>query len=179
MDIHCFLEEYDISTKSWFVPTEYIYKVNSREDIKDFWDDRSYWTFAWLGCNYRAKAIQPINNPRGLPIDISETLNSLKRYSIEDGHDHSYYTLDELLEYFEIPVYCEKEFSQEYLNYLKRENKEVWQDEEWYKQCGGNIQTKWTTPTSEIINEIFINKIKTISKNKNPKHLRIVFWFDN
>lgn len=186
MDIHCFLEEYDESTKSWFVPKDYIYEVEYnfnnnlvREDIEDFWDDRSYWTFAWLGCNYRSKSIQPINAPRGLPPDISETLNSLKRYSIEDGHNHSWFTFDELLEYFEVPVYCESKFSQEYLNYLKRENKEVWQDEEWYKQYGGNIETKWTMPVLEVINEDFINIVKETTDNKNPKHMRIVFWFDN
>jgi hypothetical protein len=179
MDIHCFLEEYDTLKQCWDVPKQYLYTSSFGENVHDIWDDRSYWTFAWLGCNYRSKAIQPITEPRGLPFDISDKLKQLQSYSIEDGHNCSWFTLDELLEYFEVPVYCEKEFSQEYLNYLKRENKEVWQDPIWYKQYGGNIETKWTMPVSEVVNEDFINIIKESVKNKNPKHLRIVFWFDN
>lgn len=184
MDIHCFLEEYDETTNKWFVPLEYIYSRNrdnkTNMDIKDFWKDRKYWLFAWLGCNYRMNAIQPINGPRGLPSDVSNELKELKGYWINgDGHNYSYFTFDELLEYFEIPVYCEMEFTQEYLNYLKRENKEVWQDEKWYKQYEGTIKTKWTMPISEVVNEEFINKVKEASKDKNPKHLRIVFWFDD
>jgi hypothetical protein len=34
-------------------------------------------------------------------------------------------------------------------------------------------------PVSKIVNENFINLVKEESKNKNPNHLRIVFWFDN
>jgi hypothetical protein len=179
MDIHCFLEEFNPNTQLWDVPKKYIYKGYNRNDIRNFWDDRSYWTFAWLGCNYRAKAIQPINAPRGLPLDISNTLNTLQSYSIEDGHNHSYLTFKELLDYFTVPVYCEANFTQEYLNYLKRENKEVWQDEQWYLRCNGNILTKWTMPAEETINNDFIRLVTTEAQQSNPNHLRIVFWFDN
>jgi len=169
MDIHCFLEEYNEKTRLWKL-----------SDTKDFWDQRSYWTFAWLGCNFRANFIQPINLPRGLPSDISNTLKEQKDYSIQDGHSHSYFTFEELLEYFGIPVYCKSEFSQKYLDFLKREHKEIWQDIDFYLACDkGTIKETWTMPVDEIVNSEFIDLVKKESKNKNPNHLRIVFWFDN
>ena len=182
-DIHCFLEEYDEQTKKWDLSKDCIEKDSYREGnrAKDFWDDRSYWTFAWLGCNYRAKSIQYINAPRGLPEDVSETLKQLEGYWIleNDGHNYSHFYFDELLEYFEVPVYCKAEFSPEYLAYLKREGKEVWQDPDWYKNIYGTVEKTWTMPVEEVVNNDFINKVKEKAKGRNPKHLRIVFWFDN
>ena len=181
-DIHCFLEEYDDQTKKWFFPKEYIGTWGTGEPKAiDFWGERSYWTFAWLGCNYRARSIQPINEPRGLPNDISETLKKLEGYWFPDGdgHNYSHFYFDELLEYFEVPVYFKGKFKQEYLDYLKREGKDLSTDDEWYKGLYGAVEKIFTKTVEDVVNNDFIDKVKEKAKDRNPKHLRIVFWFDN
>jgi hypothetical protein len=72
---------------------EYIIEYSDR-----FYNGRNYALFEYLS-GVRGDDDNAISKPRGVPKDVSNTV----KYEIDsygsDGHSHSYFTLDELLQY--------------------------------------------------------------------------------
>ncbi len=64
-----------------------------------FYSGRNYDLFAKLADvrNY-ANNIEPLDQPRGIPEDASYAYKLMVKEMGNDGHSHSYFTLDELLE---------------------------------------------------------------------------------
>lgn len=141
--------------------------------LVDFCGDRNYYRFAILA-NVRNYGNTPyIDDPRGLPEDVTkEVAADCERWG-EDGHSHSYFTLNELLDYQEniVPL----------------------------RWCQGTNQAGWAFYKWEMENAALIPLIEAIKKRadelfviydglweSNPKeayklsdNIRIVFWFDN
>jgi hypothetical protein len=118
-DIHFFVERVSISEqrnrklnelfnesmeKNLKLKWESVDKWNTEDgyssvSYKDsFYSPRDYRLFARLA-DVRNSGINPISEPRGFPNNISrEVSDYIKRWE-GDGHSHTYYYLDELLEY--------------------------------------------------------------------------------
>jgi hypothetical protein len=101
-DIHFFVERFNDETETW----ELI--KNEKNEYGEFYGSRNYNLFAILA-NVRngygfagtptGKGFVPIDDPRGIPPDASqEYLNEVDRWN-GDGHSHSYFTVQELMQY--------------------------------------------------------------------------------
>lgn len=55
--------------------------------------------FALFGCMDSYRGILPISLPRGIPVDASAEYHKICSVWGIDGHDHSYYTLKEVIDY--------------------------------------------------------------------------------
>jgi hypothetical protein len=112
--------------------------------------DRNYRTFSVLANvrNYHDQII-PIDDPRGLPDDVTKSvLKDSDRWDV-DGHSHSYLYLQELLDY---------------------DIKQSW---------GGvqvrYVEYEWSlNPIKE-----YIDDMQKLVEKKKCDNVRMVFWFDN
>ena len=162
-DIHSYCEFYNSKTKNWVV-----YKGKSFDHSYDLHDGsrreiilnstpfywRNYTLFAILADVRNGGNIIPISQPKGLPKNVSKALKKVSDDWGVDGHSHSYFTLEELLEYDD----WEKIIS----------------DSDYDK---GNHKTLGTYCNIDMP----ISVLLQYAKKKKLKHnqIRIVFWFDN
>jgi len=110
-DIHVFVERFDREKNKWFAADNWI--KNNNGDVGVPYDERIY-----SGRNYNLFAIlanvrngrgfagiktgegfDPIDEPRGLPVDVTREVRAEMDGWGDDGHSHSYVGLRELLEY--------------------------------------------------------------------------------
>jgi hypothetical protein len=111
-DIHFYVEKKEngkwISADEWEKDTEcgepYLHVAYGKE----FYDDRNYGLFAILagvrnnygfaGCDLGDK-FNPISQPKGLPDDVCEEVKQASDYDGVDGHSHSWFTVQEILDF--------------------------------------------------------------------------------
>ena len=113
-DIHFFVEkkvnEKWVSADKW-TKDKYAEKDEDPlmvERADEFYGDRNYSLFAILadvrngfgfaGCDL-GEGFKPIASPRGLPINVSARINKTSDDYGADGHSHSWFTVQELLDY--------------------------------------------------------------------------------
>lgn len=163
--------------------------------LVDFCGDRNYSRFATLA-NVRNYGNTPyIDEPRGLPDDVTaEVKKDYYRWGI-DGHSHSYFTLKELIDYQENikPLKHRGMISPEAQK--KLDDYGILPDEwcQWTNQAGWAFR-EWKTENTVLIpliealkkraDELYViydwfweSEPKTAYKKS--ENIRIVFWFDN
>jgi len=108
-DIHLYVEKKD--GDDWISAEEWEIDEDGRLNVKDwhrFDVGRNYRLFAMLADvrNGRGFAgidtgdrVNPIDEPRGIPDDVSPQVYQKYQSWSDDGHSHSYFTVQELLEY--------------------------------------------------------------------------------
>ena len=158
-------------------------------------DGRNYSRFAVLANVRNYGDTEYIDEPRGLPDDVTaEVLKDSDNWGI-DGHSHSYFTLKELIDYQENiqPLKHRGMISPEAQWYL--DNQGILPDS-W---CQGTNKAGWAFREWEEENTVLIPLIDAIKKRadelyviydwlwecepqeayKKSEDIRIVFWFDN
>ena len=191
------IEKYgDNSRFIWSGPWDEDYKLHSR----------NYYWFAILANVRNYNDLTPIDDPRGLPADISEEVRKMADQWESDGHSHSWFTLRELLEYnfdeetVELKGYVSHRQFAQYLETGKADffigyisdSSIIVSNGEMKQKCMGIgtefngrkfpyiTQVSWREPYSEAVGKEYIdrimNKLKTYGE---PDKVRIVFWFDN
>ena len=132
-------------------------KLTKDDDLSEYEDyfigGRCYDAFALLAGVRNYNGIVPISEPKGIPDDMSESVQREYETWGKECHSHSYYTL------MELEYYCAMH------NVVARE----WQDDE------------EILPTKELLRPYLLalnfvhEHIWTVDKNA----IRMVFWFDN
>lgn len=150
------------------------------------------------------EGFNPICDPKGLPIDVSDEVKKSSDDWGSDGHSHSWFTLKELQDYDwmqttknygVINVEQYKEFKQtgkvpdnycggvsggSVINVSNEEMDELISNnsfvsgKEYYTRIG------WATTYKDAVGDFFFGvTMKTLEKISTPENVRIVFWFDN
>jgi hypothetical protein len=163
--------------------------------LVDFCGDRNYSRFAVLANVRNYGNTEYIDEPRGLPRDVTAEVRKASRDWGIDGHSRSYFTLKELIDY------------QENIEHLKHrgmispEAQELLDEhgilpDEW---CQWTNQAGWAFREWETENTVLIPLIEALKKRadelfviydwlweSDPEkayemsdRIRIVFWFDN
>lgn len=177
---------------------------NYNPDYDDMWDakyynGRNYSLFSVLANvrNYDYN-IKPIDDPRGLPDDVSETIKIRASDPERDGHSYTWLTLDEIVKYGWKQTYSLYGFVDEkdYLEWKQGNTphpksycmggcfQEVVDEEDYLageKPDGEiSIACTWKEPISSMCS-IFYNetipKLKKLAKKQSD--VRCVFWFDS
>lgn len=73
---------------------------NPRYDLQEFYGGRNYGLFSILADVRNYDNIEPIENPRGLPEDISEFVKRCYKHWVMVAHSFSYFTLQELIDFY-------------------------------------------------------------------------------
>jgi hypothetical protein len=149
----------------WELVEERIFPTYSNAFTSSPFDWRSYRIFAFLAGVRNYSQVQPLSEPKGLPVD-SEYLNtleagafsyyseqessSIRKQIIQDPdlHSASFFTLNELLNYN-----YEREFF--------------------------DVRSEVKTTVREFLGQSFFNELQILSTLGEPEDVRIVFWFDN
>lgn len=196
----------------------YIERLEEEEDFvyEGIYDGRNYDLFGILadvrngrgfaGCD-TGNGFIPISQPKGLPIDVSEKVQEESDNWDCDGHSHTYFSLQELLDY-DWNRTTEKRgwvSKQEYKTFLKNGAPDGWSggidggcvvhisNEEMENRISNDIQDEtkcyytlieWCTLYSESASCFYtdtIPKLKAIAEANNISYddVRIIFWFDN
>lgn len=141
---------------------------------------RDYRVFSILA-DVRSDGNNPyISQPKGLPKDVTASVEEEAEFWGLDGHSHSYLNLDELKQYLEKypTVECEGFISQDQADKLDQGiSPNSW--------CGWTsdksyVRRKWNTPNNSLEN--IISALEDRGHEMyvyDPKKIRIVFWFDN
>ena len=161
----------------------------------DFCGDRNYSRFATLA-NVRNYGDTPyIDNPRGLPEDVTyEVKKECDEWDI-DGHSHSFFTLKELIDYQKNikPLRHRGMISPEAQKKLDENGTppDMW--------CQWTSQTGWERREWETENNVLVPLIEALKQKadelyvishwmwendfekacERANNIRIVFWFDN
>lgn len=171
------------------------YRDEPQYNLVGFCDDRNYSRFATLA-NVRNYGGTPyIDDPRGLPSDVTKAVEACSDSWGIDGHSHSYFTLKELIDYQENikPLKLSGMISPDAQEQLDKYNilPHTW--------CQGTNQVGWEFRTWVTENDVLIPLIDALKKRAdelnviygflwedNPQKayelsddIRIVFWFDN
>ena len=169
-------------------------------------NDRNYALFAILADVRNNYGIIPIDNPKGLPANLSKKVLECSTEWEGDGHSYSYFTFEELLNYDWVNNFIVQEGFVDEKNYVCF--KENGKPQSWCGDIsGGGIEkilnytmdrvvkrkysweedkkfytaVKWTEKCENIA-EYFLNSLDTyILENyiANLADHRIVFWFDS
>lgn len=104
-DIHlCTERKFDnkwINTDYWQLNPLYPHREENQYEQVEVYSDRNYGLFSILAGVRSDGTFIPIDNPRGLPKDMTiQTKEYLVDYWDNDGHSHSYLYLDELYNYW-------------------------------------------------------------------------------
>lgn len=103
-------------TERWVSADRWVYQEDNSWIHEEVYWSRNYYLFSILA-DVRNSGIEPICEPRGVPKDASTGyLYSVKRWD-SDGHSHSYFTLEELLN-VDWNQY-EKEYIEEFLKVIE------------------------------------------------------------
>lgn len=146
----------------------------------------------------------PMDMPRGLPKDVTQTIKNKSEEWGVDGHSHSYFNLQELNEYDwnrktkhrgfvtleeykqlrtkgEPRSWCSmvdggavvkisnKEMEKMSKKGIPKDGKNYYTHVEWESDYKSSVGENWFTKTIPALTKLA----------KNPKDVRIVFWFDN
>lgn len=152
--------------------------------------DRNYTLFAFLANVRNYGYIKPICESKGLPLDISKDLKIISESWGEDGHSHSFFTLEELKKAFDPKktVTCSGLMSNDQWN--KFEASLISKKPDYnlmYPYCQGTTEKNFSFHTWEVpflfkykgFIECVINKLNSMFPNKKDDEIRIIFWFDN
>ena len=160
----------------------------TRFNVVSLYRDRNYDLFAILADvrNY-GDATTPIDDPRGLPIDVSPIVKEESNHWGNDGHSHSWFTLKELKGNISEEIKRSGLISPEQAKDLDEcgINPKTW--------CQGTsnkdyVRREWSEkycPLNELIKRIEERKKEVFwifDKQEHPEFddkIRIVFWFDN
>lgn len=161
--------------------------------------------FGCAGCDL-GDGFNPIDDPRGLPKDVSREIKKESDSWDCDGHSHSYFTLKELLDYdwdqkskirgwvYEngFLEWQEKGRPSNYCGGVEGKNVEhiTWQEMKRKIMDKSNKFTKlmgreyvcnveWEESYRECANSFLTETIPQLKRLGNPENVRIVFWFDN
>lgn len=138
------------------------------------YDGRNYNLFAILADvrngrgfagSYTGEGFNPIAEPKGIPNDLSPEVTESFHYWEGDGHSHSWFTLQDLLDY----DWDQNTKTLKPGMYRMDTPLEELQDSTmWvtYKECAGEFYTETIPKLNELAGD-------------NPDKVRIVFWFDN
>ena len=141
----------------------------------------------------------PIAEPRGIPEDASDYYKHQVEAYGENGHSHSYLTLQELLDY---DWHGQSTVHRGWVNLENyRIYKETGKPKEWFGEVRGGLvkhvanedmelpgvdeytytQVEWRETYAESAKDFLeaLEKLKEISKRKDVLDVRIVFFFDN
>jgi hypothetical protein len=204
-DIHFFVEKLNSESGKW----------EPVGDEGDFYDDRNYRLFGILadvrngvgfaGCD-TGDRFNPIAEPRGLPVDVSQTIATEYDEWGDDGHSHSFFTLKELLDYDWSQVAVLRGYVDEsgYKHFKEHRHPNEWcgntfgsriekitnmqmddllagilkRDNEKYY----HTQIQWTKTYQECAGDFFTKTIPALQElvaYDDTESVRIVFWFDN
>lgn len=207
-DIHVHIERNRTidGKKKWYSVDHYkynpYYEAFSEEgeqelEIVPIYDHRDYLLFATL-CGVRNYyGVTPMDEPRGLPKDVSHVVAKESEEWGSDGHSHSWFTLKELLDYqisHPFRTYCGMVSPKD--QYKVDHN--LGTPNEWCQSTtlSGWAFRSWTEPgcaldylieciKERIWEDLYINpewddeeKLAEIL-NRECENFRIVFWFDN
>lgn len=159
-DIHLYLEKYTsvngenkwVNVDHWQINPHYGIEDNESEyDLVPFYWGRNYDLFSILA-GVRGN-IDPIDEPRGLPEDVTETTKREYDKGGRDAHTPSYYTLKEIKDYY----------------YNNSENDEITIILDYFLKPMENRfkEEFWITSDDE----------KRYTTKENG--FRVIFWFDN
>jgi hypothetical protein len=210
-DIHIFAEVKNKETNKW-EKVGNVFK-SCFDHVKELQDEpyegRNYDLFAILadvrnGRGFAgvktSEGFNPISEPRGLPEDVSNDVNERSESWDSDGHSHSYFTVQELLDYDWNQITMKRGYiSLQQYNVLK-ESGEKWPDS-WSGGVAGHnivcidehevegyqfendkkyyINYHWTITYKESADFFHDTTIPTLLQLGSPNNVRIVFWFDN
>lgn len=161
-DIHLFVEQ--MIDGKW-VSIDQWEKVDNKKDNeqglyydvpwgKEFYHDRNYKLFALLAGVRNHCELEPISDPKGQPNNLSPRVKAMFDYYKGDGHNHSWYTLKEILDF---------DWTQKVKRYDEIDKKDYIID---YNEIYTHTKFDKT-----------IEKLKLIEKD--PEKIRMVFFFDN
>jgi hypothetical protein len=197
----------------------YIERINDEEDlvVEGIYDGRNYNLFGILADVRNGRGFAgirtgdgfiPISEPKGLPDDVSETVQEESDNWEGDGHSHSYFSLTELLDYDwtqntkstgwvgenEFKVFLDKGSPDSYsggvdggnvVHINNDEMKNIINNKE-NKDETKNYYThiEWEISYLEAAVAFYtdtIPQLKEIADKNNISYddIRIVFWFDN
>ena len=153
------------------------YELNSAYKCRD------YALFSILANVRNDSKNKPISKPRGLPKDVSDVIKSESdRWGI-DGHSHSFFTMQELYDYYEQNkiVKFSGLVNEDGVKKIEEGKMPDW----WCKMSTlkGLVWKEWQQK-----NYVLKNFIETLEKHfksdyykkeEDSEQYRIVFWFDN
>lgn len=201
-DIHVYTERKQ-EDGSWFCCdhfklNKYYGKYENEPEyfIEPIYNDRNYSLFATLADVRNYNHIKPIDEPRGLPVDISDGVKKEADHWKDDAHSYSWFLASELFAYkTKHPFYKVSGMVSPtdafYLDELGRIPSE-WCE---YTSNESYVRREWLVPDSvldKLINAIkhrmdeefyicdwYSEAEKEAKYMKHAKDFRIVFWFDN
>lgn len=133
----------------------------------EIFDNRCYSLFGWLADVRNYSEVPPLDQPRGLPKDVSEGVGALAEEWRGDGHSHSYFTAEELLAVDYEKVVEDRRYTQEVAPNL-------FNGAATCEPGKGEMKT-----LREHIGKHHVAQIEALCKLGDPKDVRVVFWFDN
>jgi hypothetical protein len=174
--------------------------------VRDYYaySKRNYRLFSILaGVRSEDRSVGPIVQPRGIPHDASREVKAEFELWDADGHSHSFLTLEELLKYdWSKPIKHQGLVEAEVYDAWKASD-ELWPSmwckgasfgtkvtEQEYTEMKGRelpsekplfIHAEWETTAADSAREFYDTYLPRLQKlaGKNPKNVRLVFWFDN
>ena len=203
-DIHMYCEikkEID-GTEKWYCADKFYLNEYYGEDeyepqyyVDSIYSGRNYSLFGVLADVRNYDGNVPMDEPRGLPDDVSETIKEASDRWGDDGHSHSWFTARELFDY------QEENSSTLHQGMISAE-----QDEELKKGIKPTTWCQWTNSPGYVKRAwvedgcVLDNLIDAVKKrmaekfwiwdfldeekkaerfNQEADNFRIVFWFDN
>lgn len=149
--------------------------------------------YGFAGVN-TGRGFIPIDEPRGLPNDVTEEVKKMSDDYGSDGHSHSYFTVREIKEYNwdQVTSHCGVVNNKEYAIFKEKGKPESWSGSIWgpdvnmvsnEEMDGSNnkyTSVEWTETYRESAGKRFFDAIHFLSSMaENDDDVRIVFWFDN
>ena len=207
-DIHLYTErKITIDNKEkWFCCDHFKFNPYYDKDNPDdgeqeyefisIYDERNYEAFSVLADVRNYYNIKPLDEPRGLPEDVSDIVRKESHRWGTDGHSHSWFTARELFVYKSTNPY-KKHTGMVSSEQMKRYDKCGIAPNEWCRWTNNKDYEfmSWKTPGSYLDRLVEAVKKKmeeefwiwdSLSEEEKKKRLienmdnfRIVFWFDN
>ena len=134
--------------------------------------------YGFAGCD-TGDGFNPISEPRGLPYDVSPEIREESDYYGIDGHSHTWFTIQELLDYdWDQVAILRGVVTVEQAEEYRRSGKKP----ETY--CGwtnapGHEQIEWEEKYRDCVSHFYNSILSELKKLGDPDKVRIVFWFDN
>jgi hypothetical protein len=130
-------------------------------------DWRSYSLFGFLADVRNYSCCPPLDEPRGLPDDVSDAVREAREAYGIDGHSDSWFLLRELLAF---------DYDQKFWN--RRVTKQIgpnpWSGAALAEEGEGEVITY-----REHLGEAYFTQLDILRRLDDPEKVRVVFWFDN
>lgn len=201
-DIHVYCEAKGYSNDKWinvdhYKKNKYYDPNNDGEyefEVVHIFDDRDYGLFSILADVRNYADIEPIDQPRGLPDDVTKEVKEFSEGYGFDGHSHSYFTLKELKDYrrshgvIKHSGYISPKQSEDLDNgitpdsWCQGTSDTTWIHREWEDDMTESLDNLIEALTTRLCEEFWIYKFSRDRKQqiqRNEDRIRIVFWFDN